>query len=96
LTAGRCDIVAFLAAQGCDHTVLTQNRLKSFLARARGTRPFQAFNGIIWNEIDLGRQTPRDLGQLASLLVGVVDAGDKDILEGYSSFFRDVVITSFE
>ena len=88
--------MALLAAQGCDHTMFPQDGLKSFLPGARGARPFQAFDGIVWNEIDLGRQTPRDLGQLASLLVGVVDAGDKDVLERHSSFFRDVVITSFE
>ena len=88
--------MAFLATQGCDHTVLPQDRLKSFLPRARGARPFQAFDGVVWNEIDLGRQTARDFGQPAGLLVGVVDAGDKDLLERHSSFFRDVVIASFE
>jgi murein DD-endopeptidase MepM/ murein hydrolase activator NlpD len=39
--------VAFLAAQGCDHTVLPQDRLKFFLPRARGTRPFQPFDGEV-------------------------------------------------
>src|SRR5437763_15248823 len=96
LTAGGTNFVTFLAAQGCDHTMFPQDRLKSFLPGARGARPFQAFDGIVWNEIDLGRQRARDLGQLASLLVGVVDVGDTDVLERDSSFFRDVVITSFE
>jgi hypothetical protein len=88
--------VAFLAAQGCDHTVLPQDRLKSFLPRARRTRPFQAFDGVVWNEIDLGRETARDLRQFAGLLVGVVDAGDKDLLERQPSLFRHVVIARFE
>jgi len=53
MTAGGGNVVAFLAAQGCDHTVLPQDRLKFFLPRAR-PRPFQAFDGVVWNEIDLG------------------------------------------
>ena len=67
--------MALLAAQGCCHAVLTQDGLKFLLSRARGPRPIEAFDGVVWNEIDLGRQTPRDFRQLAGLLVGVVDAG---------------------
>ena len=88
--------MALLAAQGCDHTMFPQDGLKSFLPGARGARPFQAFDGIVWNEIDLGRESARDFRQLAGLLVGVVDAGDKDILERQSSLFRHVVIACFK
>jgi hypothetical protein len=36
LTAGGGNVVAFLAAQRCDYTVLAQDGLKFFLPRARG------------------------------------------------------------
>ena len=88
--------MAFFAAQSCDNTVVPQDGLKFFLPRARWTRPIQAFDGVVWNEIDLGRETARNLRQLVGLLISVVDAGDKDVLESHPSFFRHIVIACFE
>jgi hypothetical protein len=54
LTARRGDVIAFFAAERCDDTVFSQDGLEFLLSVTRRTRPFQAFNAIVWNEIDLG------------------------------------------
>ena len=51
---------------------------------------------MMFDYILIAGVTSRDFRQLAGLLVGVVDAGDQDVVEHHASFFRDLVIASFE
>ena len=51
---------------------------------------------MMFDYILIAGVTSRDFRQLAGLLVGVVDAGDQDVVEHHPSFFHDLVIASFE
>ena len=88
--------MTFVPAQRRGHTVGSQDGLEFFLPFPRRARPIEAFDGVVRDKIDPGRQSPRAPVQLAPLFVGVVDAGDQDVLERQSSFIRHVVIARFE
>ncbi len=88
--------MAFLATQGRDCAVAAHDAEESFLPIARGSRPFQAFDGVVGDEIDLGGKTQRMARQLVRLLIAVVHSGDEDVFKHQALLLRDVEVTGLE
>ena len=75
--------MALLAAHGGGDLGGREHCRKAVDGEVAGPLPGEALDGVVGDEIDLGVEPPRVLGEDGGLLERVVDALDEDVFEGH-------------
>ena len=82
----------FFTSQSCGNAVRPYNRQKIFLPVSRRSRPWEAFDGVIGNQVDLGEESACVLREEMRLLVGIINARDQDVFKCQPLFLAGGVI----
>ena len=82
LPASSLNVIAARPAHVDLHAGIVQNVFETHNILARRPQIGAAGMGIEWNHVDLARNAAQQLGKLARVLLGIVDAAQQDIFEG--------------
>src|ERR1051325_8793900 len=92
LAARGVEVAALLAAEWGGDMLPFECGEEGFLRTLVGTRPREAFDGVVGNQVHLRVEATGQFRERLHLVEAVVHAGDKDVLEGNHALLLRLVI----